>query len=107
MTGNNTMAKNKDDLLWKGIIEDVFEDFLAFFYPGIGADLDLDKGIQFLDKELEQVFPPEEDEYPRGLISLVRVIWEPASLMSLMCANYPIITRLIFWLAQTLLPWSC
>lgn len=45
------MAKNKDDLLWKGIIEDVFEDFLAFFYPGIEAELDLDKGIQFLDKE--------------------------------------------------------
>jgi hypothetical protein len=23
----------KNDLLWKSILEDVFEDFLTFFYP--------------------------------------------------------------------------
>lgn len=68
------MAKNKDDLLWKGIIEDVFEDFLTFLYPNTATELDFSRGVQFLDKELEQVFPPEEDQYhPKVIDKLVKV----------------------------------
>ncbi|QNL48123.1 hypothetical protein H8S90_15050 [Olivibacter sp. SDN3] len=56
------MAK-KDDLLWKGILEEVFDDFLRFMHGNADEVYDLDKGIVFLDKELEQLFPPEGDEF--------------------------------------------
>lgn len=50
------MAK-KDDLLWKGILEEVFDDFLRFMYEEADAVYDLNKEIAFLDKEIEQLFP--------------------------------------------------
>ena len=53
----------RDDNLWKAILEDVFDDFLTFFYPDSGQLFDLDKGFEYLNKELEQLFPPEEDIY--------------------------------------------
>ena len=62
------------DLLWKGIIEDVFRDFLTFMDPDAETTFDLDKGIHFLDKELDQVFPPEGDEYvPKVIDKLIKV----------------------------------
>jgi hypothetical protein len=66
--------RRKDDLLWKGILEDVFDDFLRFLNPDAETLLDFDKGFEFLDKELEQVFPPENDEYsPKVIDKLVKV----------------------------------
>jgi predicted transposase YdaD len=66
--------RRKDDILWKGILEDVFDDFLRFVNPEASAVFDLDKGFEFLDKELEQVFPPENDEYsPKVIDKLVKV----------------------------------
>lgn len=40
---------------WKEIIEAYFNDFLAFFFPDIHADVDWSKGYEFLDTELQQV----------------------------------------------------
>jgi len=66
--------RRKDDILWKGILEDVFDDFLCFVNPDAGTIFDLDRGFEFLDKELEQVFPPENDEYsPKVIDKLVKV----------------------------------
>jgi predicted transposase/invertase (TIGR01784 family) len=66
--------RRKDDILWKGILEDVFDDFLCFLNPDAGTVFDLDKGFEFLDKELEQVFPPENGEYsPKVIDKLVKV----------------------------------
>lgn len=66
--------RRKDDILWKGILEDVFDDFLRFVNPEASAVFNLDKGFEFLDKELEQVFPPENDEYsPKVIDKLVKV----------------------------------
>ena len=66
--------RRKDDILWKGILEDVFDDFLRFLNPNAETLLDLDRGFEFLDKELEQVFPPEGDEYsPKVIDKLVKV----------------------------------
>ena len=45
------------DLLWKGIIEDLFEDFLGYFFPELYPLVDLEKGYEFLDKELQQIYP--------------------------------------------------
>ncbi|SEP27230.1 hypothetical protein [Mucilaginibacter sp. OK283] len=66
--------RRKDDILWKGILEDVFDDFLCFLNPEAAEVFDFDKGFEFLDKELEQVFPPENNEYsPKVIDKLVKV----------------------------------
>ncbi|MFW5879723.1 MAG: hypothetical protein ACOCUV_02755 [bacterium] len=52
----------KNDLLWKSILEQVFEDFILFFYPASKEIFDFEQGVTFLDKELQQLFPPEKDQ---------------------------------------------
>ncbi|TAM95440.1 MAG: hypothetical protein EPN39_15110 [Chitinophagaceae bacterium] len=51
----------RDDTLWKGILENLFDDFLRFFFPDADKLFDMKKGFQFLDKELEQLFPASEN----------------------------------------------
>ena len=54
----------KNDYLWKGVLEDIFDDFLRFMHPEADLIFDFERGITFLDKELEQLFPSEvEDEF--------------------------------------------
>lgn len=64
----------KEDSLWKGLLEGVFEDFIRFMHPGIAVILDLTRKPEFLDKELEQVFPPENEQFsPKVVDKLVKV----------------------------------
>jgi predicted transposase YdaD len=64
----------RNDILWKAALEDLFDDFLRFFYPDADELFDLEKGFEYLDKELEQLFPPEGDEVaPRYVDKLVKV----------------------------------
>lgn len=64
----------KQDNLWKGALEDNFPDFIRFIDSRADKILDLDKGVQFLDKELEQVFPPEDEAFSSKVADkLVRV----------------------------------
>ena len=67
------MGQSKD-ILWKGMIEEVIEDLLLFVDPGIGKELDLGKGFEFLDKELAEIYP-DADKAPdaRVVDKLVRV----------------------------------
>ncbi|TAM96844.1 MAG: hypothetical protein EPN39_12730 [Chitinophagaceae bacterium] len=51
----------RDDTLWKGILENLFDDFLRFFFPDADDLFDMKKGFEFLDKELEQLFPAPEN----------------------------------------------
>lgn len=65
---------NRNDILWKATLEDLFDDFLKFFYPDAEQLFDLEKGFEYLDKELEQLFPPEQNQYaPRYVDKLVKV----------------------------------
>jgi hypothetical protein len=66
------MAKISKDILWKGIIEDLFEHFLTYFYPNAKEIFNFKKGFEFLDKELEQLFPPSESKH-RFADKLVKV----------------------------------
>lgn len=43
------------DSPWKDIIEVYFEDFMRFFFPHIHAEIDWERGYEFLDQELSQV----------------------------------------------------
>ena len=45
----------KYDSAWKEVIENLFEDFLAFFFPEIFEDIDFSKGYAFLNKELASI----------------------------------------------------
>ena len=64
----------RDDSLWKAILEDVFDDFLNFFFPNAQKLFDFSKPFQFLDKELEQLFPSNPDEFsPKYVDKLVKV----------------------------------
>ncbi|OIN59759.1 hypothetical protein [Arsenicibacter rosenii] len=64
----------RDDSLWKAILEDVFDDFLRFFIAEADSLFAMDKGFEFLDKELEQLFPTNPDDLaPRYVDKLVRV----------------------------------
>jgi predicted transposase YdaD len=63
----------RDDTLWKAILEDVFDDFLTFFYPNDGELFDFSKGFEFLDKELEELFPNLDSKSIRYVDKLVKV----------------------------------
>lgn len=49
------VIKTSRDVLWKAIIEDLFDDFLRFFYANAIEEFDFDKGFEFLDKELSEL----------------------------------------------------
>lgn len=57
------MAIITKDILWKGIIEDLFEEFLLYFYPDSKEIFDFSKGFEFLDKELEQLIFPSSTKH--------------------------------------------
>ena len=61
-----------NDQLWKGVIEEMFEDFVAFFMPALYTQIDFTKEISFLDKELEQIYS-ENDDKLRLVDKLVKV----------------------------------
>jgi predicted transposase/invertase (TIGR01784 family) len=63
----------RDDTLWKAILENVFDDFLRFLFKNADKVLDIDKGFQFLDKELEELFLTEESEAPKFVDKLAKV----------------------------------
>jgi Putative transposase, YhgA-like len=63
----------RDDTLWKAILEDLADDFIRFFVPNADDLFDLSH-FEFLDKELETLFPSDQDEFhPRYVDKLIKV----------------------------------
>ena len=60
------------DTLWKALIEELVEDFLYFFFPTYMDQIDLRRGVVFLDKDLEQIMP-EADTGRRHADKLFKV----------------------------------
>ncbi len=50
-----TEPNDEFDSPWKEIVEHYFAEFMAFFFPEAYADIDWSRGVEFLDKELQQV----------------------------------------------------
>jgi hypothetical protein len=70
----------RTDILWKAALEDLFDDFLKFFYLNENEIFDFDSDFEYLDKELDQLFPPEADHFaPRYADKLVRVFTKTGS----------------------------
>lgn len=55
------MGTIRPDLLWKGIIESLIEDFLILFFPSLAPSIDFSRGFEFLDNELAQLAPESAD----------------------------------------------
>jgi len=50
------LIKIPQDTLWKGILEDLFAEFLLYFFPDwASTDVDFSKDFEFLDKELAEI----------------------------------------------------
>jgi len=68
------IIRRKNDLLWKGMLEEVFDDFLHFIFPRAEQLFDFRKGFEFLDKELNELLPePTRASATRYVDKLVRV----------------------------------
>ncbi|WP_158795317.1 hypothetical protein [Pedobacter sp. L105] len=67
------MRKQKD-ILWKGALEQLFEDFLLFINPDLAGAVDMTKGFEFLNKELNQEFPSDNGKFEQKIVDkLVRL----------------------------------
>jgi len=55
LTTSGETAYSEADSGWKEAIEIYFKQFLPFFFPAIYDEVDLEKGYEFLDKELEKI----------------------------------------------------
>jgi len=49
--------RRQNDILWKGMLEEVFDDLLRFVFPRAESIFDLERGFDFLDKELGVMNP--------------------------------------------------
>ena len=67
------MQHNRD-ILWKGLLEWVFDDLLRFVFPDADKEFDLQRGFSYLDKELAEMYPePEKESDTRFVDKLVKV----------------------------------
>jgi hypothetical protein len=60
--------KKQNDTLWKGILEPFFFDFLLLIDPDLAASIDTAREIVFMDKELNQRTPSEEEIYEQKIV---------------------------------------
>ncbi len=60
------MSKITKDQLWKAIIEELFESFLHFFYTDYVEQIDFSRGFEFLEKELQSLYPKSESKNRRA-----------------------------------------
>jgi hypothetical protein len=66
--------KRNNDILWKVILEEVFDDLLRFIFPEAEKVFDLKRGFEFLDKELAEMYPdPGKNTSTRFVDKLVKV----------------------------------
>jgi hypothetical protein len=66
--------RRKNDILWKGLLDEVFEDMLRFVFPDADKKFNLKRGFVFLDKELGEIYPePDKKSDTRHVDKLVKV----------------------------------
>jgi hypothetical protein len=66
--------RHDKDILWKGLLEWVFDDLLRFVFPNADKLFNMEKGFGFLDKELAELYPePEKKADTRVVDKLVKV----------------------------------
>ena len=79
-------SRRVDDPLWKSILEQTFSHFLRFIFPNADAVFDLSKPFDYLDKEFEQLFPPESNgKGVRYVDKLVKVFLKDGREQFILC----------------------
>lgn len=79
-------GRRQNDILWKGMIEEVFDDLLRFVFPEAESIFDLDQGFEHLDKELTMVNPaPESKADTRIVDKLIKVFLKNGSEEWVLC----------------------
>jgi len=69
----------KQDSSWRKILDKLLPEFLAFYFREIYDAIDFNKGVEFLDKELQKILTPEDDTGQRVVDKLVRVFLRDGS----------------------------
>ena len=68
------MKQRKNDILWKVVLEEVFDDLLRFLFTDADKVYDMDRGFEFLEKELAEMHPePDKRSDTRFADKLVKV----------------------------------
>ena len=68
------MKQRKSDILWKVIMEEVFDDFLRFIMKDADQEYDMKRGFEFLEKELSELYAePERESDTRFADKLIKV----------------------------------
>lgn len=65
------MQRKKDDILLKSAFEEAFPDLLRFCFPDADNIFDLEKGFEFLDKELNELFPELREKGGNRFVNLL------------------------------------
>ena len=63
----------KQDSSWRKILDKLLPEFLGFYFREIHQAIDFNRGVEFLDKELQKILPQEDDTGKRVVDKLVRV----------------------------------
>ncbi|NJL06199.1 MAG: hypothetical protein HC911_15100, partial [Chloroflexaceae bacterium] len=66
-------ATDQFDGPWKETLTRYFQPLIAFFLPDLHAQIDWQRGVTFLDKELQQLIPPDTGTGERRVDHLVKV----------------------------------
>ena len=66
------------DGLWKEVLDQSIDPFLAFFLPDLHAAIDWERGIEMLDKEFQQLLPPEKTEEGERRVDKLIKAWRGA-----------------------------
>lgn len=75
MTSISRKPPKQQDELLKGIFEENFSDFLRFMYSSADDIFDLERGIQFMDKELLAIVPNRERKKGKRIADLLAKVF--------------------------------
>jgi hypothetical protein len=80
------MKRRKNDILWKGMLEEVFDDLLRFIFPKADQIFNMKRGFEFLEKELGEMYPePEKKSDTKFVDKLVKVYQKNGSEEWVLC----------------------
>src|ERR1700748_1941591 len=68
------LMRRKNDILWKGILEEVFPELLRFLFPDAESRFNMKRKVTLLDKEMAEMYPePHKKSDTRFVDKLVKV----------------------------------
>ncbi|MBE9461200.1 hypothetical protein IEE83_04825 [Dyadobacter sp. UP-52] len=67
--------RRKNDILLKSAFEEAFSDLLRFFFDDADSLFDIEKGLEFMDKELHELFPDLEKQGGSRFVDMLAKIY--------------------------------